>query len=197
MTQSNPANPGRYTLLCLFLVLAVVFADQHSKWLVMETMLRVKAEVPDFRDWFLTAKPLPYFITDRDEFRTAEVFPWLNLVMVWNQGISFGLFDTAGQGGPLIFIGLSGVISMCLIVWLALTDNPFTAVSLSLVIGGAFGNMLDRMRFYAVADFLDVHIGKYHWPAFNLADSCIVLGAALLAADSLFSGGGKRKEITA
>jgi signal peptidase II len=189
-------KPGRYTLLCLFLILAIVLADQHSKWLVMETMLRVHAAMPSFKTWFTTAKPLPYFITDRDEFRTVTIAPWLNFVMVWNQGVSFGMFDTNAPGMALVFTGISGIISLGLIIWLALTSSLFTAVSLALLIGGAFGNMLDRMRFAAVADFIDVHIGPWHWPAFNIADCAVVIGAALLAADSLIKPA-KKTEIPA
>lgn len=180
------SRTGHYSFFCFLLIAAIVFADQHSKWLVMETMLRVNAHLPDFKTWFFTQRPLPFFITDREEFRTIALTPWFNLVMVWNQGVSFGLFDSGAPGMALVLIGVSGTVALCLTVWLSLCANPFTAVALSFIIGGAFGNMLDRMRFLAVADFIDLHIGSYHWPAFNLADSAIVLGALMLAFDTLF-----------
>lgn len=192
-------KPGRYTAFCLFLVFAVIFADQYTKWLVMETVLRASPSMPDFKAWFTTARPIAHFITDREVFRTVAYNPWLSFVMVWNQGISFGMFDSASELAPLMFIAVSGVISLMLLAWLAFSRSMFVSISIALVVGGALGNMLDRMRFGAVVDFIDVHAmvhaTEYHWPAFNLADSYIVLGAAMLAADSVFDG--KKKEITA
>jgi signal peptidase II len=173
-------KPGHYTLFFFLVILAVVFADQHSKWLVMETMLRVKETLPDFKTWFFTQKPLPYFITDRDEFRVIPFTPWLNFVLVWNQGVSFGLFDNNAPGMVLMLLGVSGTVTLFLTIWLSLSTNPFVSAALAFLIGGAFGNMLDRIRFSAVVDFIDVHAGALHWPAFNLADSAIVLGAGML-----------------
>ncbi|WGF87111.1 signal peptidase II [Marinivivus vitaminiproducens] len=110
--------------------------------------------------------------------------PFANLVVVWNEGVSFGML---GDAGPLVLIGLAGVITALLVVWLSRTSELFLASALGLVIGGAVGNVIDRLRFGAVLDFLDLHVAGYHWPAFNVADSAICIGAGLLLLDGLRS----------
>ncbi|MBL4693245.1 MAG: signal peptidase II [Magnetovibrio sp.] len=120
--------------------------------------------------------------------RVIEVTSFFNLVLAWNPGVSFGMFGSMGGYGPWILTGLACVISVFLGVWLMKAENRQTAVSLGLILGGAAGNILDRVRFGAVVDFLDVHGMGYHWPAFNVADSGITVGAAILILESLFSG---------
>ncbi|SDH70359.1 signal peptidase II [Roseospirillum parvum] len=115
--------------------------------------------------------------------RIIEVTPFFNLVMAWNTGVSFSLFTGAG---PWLLTGLSLGIAGGLMLWLARADGKRLRLALSLIIGGAIGNAIDRIRFGAVADFLDVHAMGYHWPAFNVADSAITIGAVLLVWDSLF-----------
>ena len=110
---------------------------------------------------------------------------WLNLVMTWNHGISFGLFS--GQTEPYILAGVALTVIGVLVVWLIRDRRPAAAVWLGLVIGGALGNIADRLRLGAVADFIDVHVGAWHWPAFNVADSAITLGVTLILIDGLFS----------
>jgi signal peptidase II len=183
--QQSSGKSRSYFFFGLLLIAAIIVADQYTKWLVMETMLREDAAVPAFADWFMTRRPLEYFIDQRDSFRTLALAPFLNFTMVWNQGISFGLFDTGHPQMALVFIGISLLISTLLLIALAVTRSRFAGIALALVIGGALGNVIDRVRFGAVADFIDVYAGKYHWPAFNLADSCVVVGALLLVVDSL------------
>ncbi len=113
-----------------------------------------------------------------------EVLPFFNLVMVWNTGISFGLMS--GHNPPYVFIGLSAVILTLLAVWLKRTSSIFIAGALGLIIGGALGNIADRVQYGAVADFFDFYIGSYHWPAFNIADSAIFIGVVLLCIHSIF-----------
>lgn len=180
----NRTKPGRYLAIALIAAAAIVLADQYTKWLVMESLLRVKDTLLSFPEWFMTKREVAYFIMERDEFRVIEVFPWLNLVMVWNQGVSFGLFDTNNPKMAIVFIAIAALISMVMLIWLMLTRSRLVSAALAMIIGGAAGNIIDRIRFAAVADFIDVHAGDLHWPAFNLADSCIVLGALLLAFDS-------------
>ncbi len=188
MTNLVRFKPGRFFLLGLFLIVAIVVADQYTKWLVMETMLRVNGEAPDFARWFMTENKIPFFIHEREHFNSVTLLPFLNFVMVWNQGISFGLFDTNDPRMPMLFIGISLLISIPMLIWLALSRRPPLSIGLSLIIGGAIGNVIDRVRFGAVADFIDLHINnQYHWPAFNLADSCIVIGALLLIIDSFLN----------
>jgi signal peptidase II len=178
-------RPGRLFWLALCLVVAVVLADQYTKWLVLETVLRAKGEGPGFSDWFSTPRTTDYFAAEQANYKTDVLGPLFNLVMVWNKGISFGMFDANSAVPPLVFIGLSCVISAALAAWTAMAHKPLTTVAAALVIGGAFGNVADRIRFHAVADFIDFHVNDWHWPAFNLADSCIVAGACLLVLDSL------------
>jgi signal peptidase II len=118
-----------------------------------------------------------------DRMSSAEVTPFFNLVLVLNRGISFGLFNQESVAGPWVFLGLSLAIAGALLVWLRRIDRPLLAAAVGLVVGGAVGNALDRLRFGGVVDFLDLHAFGYHWPAFNLADSAIVIGVAFLLLD--------------
>jgi len=107
------------------------------------------------------------------------------LVVVMNQGVSFGLL---GGERPLPAWLLSGVaIAVCvgLLLWLRRTDRRFTGWGIGLVMGGAIGNVIDRARWGAVFDFADFHVRQWHWPAFNVADSAIVVGVGLMLIDSL------------
>lgn len=114
-----------------------------------------------------------------------RITPFFNLVMVWNRGVSFGLLSGDAPSRLLLLVALALAIIVWLSIWLWRTPHRFTAVALGLVIGGAFGNIVDRLRFGAVADFFDFHFAGWHWPAFNIADSSIVIGVALLVLDSL------------
>lgn len=115
-----------------------------------------------------------------------EVTPFFNLVMVWNTGISFGLFSGHDGAGALFLIALALVIVTVMAVWLWRSADRLLGVAIGLVIGGALGNVIDRVRFGAVADFFDLHFYGYHWPAFNIADSAIFIGVALLLYDGTF-----------
>lgn len=117
-----------------------------------------------------------------------EVLPFFNLVLAWNRGISFGMFGGLGDWGPWVLVALALVISAVLARWMVKAENRLILVSLGLIIGGALGNVIDRVRFGAVVDFLDVHVSGYHWPAFNVADSAITVGAAILILETLFCG---------
>ena len=96
---------------------------------------------------------------------------------------------------PLVFIALSLAISLGMFFWLAVNTQKVVSIALGLIIGGALGNVIDRVRFNAVADFIDFHYQAYHYPAFNVADSCIVVGAGILMLSSLLiKEGTKRKK---
>jgi signal peptidase II len=152
------ARPLRL-LAGLALAVAVLAADQLTKHLVLQHL---------------------------DPAQPVEVAPFFNLVLVWNRGVSFGLLNGAGGSSPWWLIGLAVAIAALLIVWLWRETRALARVALWLVIAGAVGNVADRLRFGAVVDFLDFHVNGYHWPAFNVADSAIVVGAGLLLLDSLF-----------
>lgn len=115
------------------------------------------------------------------------VTPFMDLVMVWNYGVSFGLFNNGDSSQRWILIAISGAITLFLIGWLWRARTRWIALALGLVIGGAIGNIADRIRFGAVADFFYFHIGNHYWPAFNFADAAIVCGVGLLVAESLFA----------
>ncbi|PHQ70009.1 MAG: signal peptidase II [Sneathiella sp.] len=116
-----------------------------------------------------------------------EVTSFFNLVMVWNHGVSFGMF--AGGGTTRwILVGVSGVISIVVVAMLKKATNKLLAVGLGLVLGGAIGNIFDRINYGAVADFFDFDLIFMRWPAFNIADMAIVCGVGLMLLESLFWG---------
>ncbi len=118
--------------------------------------------------------------------RMVELLPFFNLVAVWNYGVSFGMFNSGSAAASWIFIGLALLIVVVLGLWMRRALRLVPAAALGLVIGGALGNVVDRIRFGAVFDFLDIHAFGWHWPAFNVADSAISIGVAALLIDSLF-----------
>ncbi|MDD9891996.1 MAG: signal peptidase II [Gammaproteobacteria bacterium] len=115
-----------------------------------------------------------------------EITSWFNLTRLHNTGAAFSFLADAGGWQQWFFIILGVVVSLAVMVWLRLVpkDNYMLCIGLCLVIGGALGNVIDRVALGYVVDFLDFHIGEYHWPAFNIADIAIVTGAALLILDS-------------
>ena len=117
--------------------------------------------------------------------RAIALTPFFNLVVVWNRGVSFGMFHSAGALGPWVLSGLALAVVVLLVGWLRRVYHYLTAAGLGLIIGGALGNVIDRARFGAVVDFLDFHALGWHWPAFNIADSAIFVGAVLLLVDGL------------
>ena len=108
------------------------------------------------------------------------VTPFFNLTLGFNRGVSFGLLNDLGSWGPIVLSSLAVVIVGFLLVWLWKSERTIDRMAISLVIGGALGNLMERIRVGAVTDFLDFYVGAYHWPAFNLADTSIFVGAGLL-----------------
>jgi signal peptidase II len=110
------------------------------------------------------------------------VLPFLDIILTWNKGVGFGLLKANTLWGTFGLIFLALTISTVLGVWLWRTTDKLLLISLSLIIGGAIGNIIDRLRFGAVVDFIYVHvyIWGYHFPAFNVADSAITVGVGLL-----------------
>ncbi|WOI11850.1 signal peptidase II [Thalassospira lucentensis] len=117
--------------------------------------------------------------------RVIEVTPFMNFLLAWNSGVSFGLFQ--GQA-PWVMIAATAAITIGFLIWMWRTRDRLLGIALALVIGGAVGNLVDRLRHGAVTDFIDMHVAGYHWPVFNIADSAITIGAVLLLIDSLFGG---------
>ncbi len=116
----------------------------------------------------------------------------LNLVPVWNRGVSFGLLSSDHAWGPWLLGGFALAVAAALVIWLLRADNRVLAAGLGLVIGGAVGNAIDRALYGAVVDFVDVHWHDLHWPAFNVADAAITLGVVFLLLDALGIGTGAR-----
>ena len=112
---------------------------------------------------------------------TVAVLPFFNLVLVFNAGAAFSFLAQAGGWQKWFFVVLALAISAWIVVMLWRHANDrLQSVALALVLGGALGNVIDRLRFGAVVDFLDFHVAGWHWPAFNVADSAISIGVALL-----------------
>lgn len=118
--------------------------------------------------------------------QTIELIPYFQLTYMRNQGAAFSFLSGAGGWQRWFFIGLAIVASVFIFVWLRKLDpsRRREAVAWALVLGGALGNLIDRILYGYVIDFLDVYVGDWHWPAFNVADSAITVGVALLLLDS-------------
>ena len=142
--------------LLLAIALLTLVLDQASKLIIMD---------------YVMAPP-----------RVIEVLPIFNLVLVFNKGVSFGVFGGEGNWQPLALSGLAVAICIGLIVWQWRHPTTYGAVAVGLIVGGAIGNVADRLRLGAVIDFLDFHVGVWHWPAFNLSDSAITLGVLIILA---------------
>jgi signal peptidase II len=149
------------------IAVAIAALDQLTKWIVINVVM---------------TPPQTIAITD-----------FFNLVLVANRGISFGLLSSDSPWGQPLLIALALALSAMLVFWLRGADNRLLAGSIGLVLGGAIGNAIDRANHGAVIDFLDFYLGAYHWPAFNLADSAIVIGVAAIILEGLFAGSKKNK----
>ena len=146
---------------------AVIIFDQITKYWVLG-FLGVSAYIP-FGDYF-------------------------NIVRAWNTGVSFSMLNDYGNMGAWLLSGLAVVIVIMLFFWLRKENSRVIQIALGMIMGGAVGNVIDRIRFGAVFDFLDVHIGDHHWPAFNAADSFMCIGAAVIIAEAVVAKIRKEKE---
>lgn len=138
-----------------------ILADQATKWWILEAVMQPPKVVP--------------------------ITSFFNLVLTWNSGVSFGLFNDNSSLNAIVLSVLAITIVIFLFFWLRKAESVRMAGGVGLIIGGALGNVIDRGFHGAVVDFLDFHVNSLHWPAFNVADSCITVGAILLIFDSLFS----------
>lgn len=154
-------------IFIISIILGTLLLDQLSKGLLIYL---ITGTVPlAGAAWDVV--PVPYLM--------ANVFDFFNIVFTWNFGTSFSMFRTLGEAAPAIIIIATGAIIAALMYYLFRRAQRYEILPLSLVCGGAIGNIIDRLRFGAVVDFLDFHIGGRHWPAFNVADICIVMGVGL------------------
>lgn len=151
----------------LLLAVLVLFLDQVSKLAILE--------------W---VKPPPAGIS---------LTGFLAIVLVWNRGMSFGMFNVGDPVVPWILGAVTVAVAVGLVWWLARARRWLVVAGLGLVLGGALGNLIDRLLYGAVVDFVLLHAGRWHWPAFNLADSAITVGVIALLWDSLFGARESRK----
>lgn len=146
----------------LWISAVVIIADQASKWIANTSL----------------------------DFQQAEpVFPYFEWYLTYNHGAAFSFLASAGGWQRWFFLVLALVISTILLGWLRKlkSEEKLTAIALSLILGGAIGNVIDRVYLGYVIDFIQVWLGSYPWPAFNIADSAIFVGAILLIASGMFS----------
>jgi signal peptidase II len=144
--------------------------DQLTKWLILAAVM--------------------------DPPRQIVLAPFFNLVLVYNKGVSFGLLKSDSIWTPYLLSGLALAISVFLVLWLRKAQTRLLAVSIGMVLGGAIGNVVDRLHYGAVVDFLDFYLPGTelpHFPAFNMADSAISVGVGLMLLDALFES--RRKPI--
>jgi signal peptidase II len=133
----------------------------------------------------LTKAAILAFLDGRALGDRETITSFFNLALTYNRGISFGLFNGDAAVNAFVFSVAAAAIVVVLICWLSRASSPLLGIAIGLIIGGAVGNVVDRLRLGAVVDFLDFHVGSLHWPAFNLADSAICIGVAAMLLDSL------------
>jgi signal peptidase II len=155
------SSKGTYLLFSL----AVLVLDQWSKWLV--------------------ERHLPLH-------QPKEIIPgFLNFTHVQNTGVAFGMFAANGSSGGTAILTILGLIALTVVgvyFWQTSNKDVLMLTSLSLILGGAIGNLMDRIAAGSVTDFIDAYLGTYHWHTFNLADSAITVGICLMALEILLSG---------
>ncbi|NIA71166.1 signal peptidase II [Pelagibius litoralis] len=146
----------------------VLVLDQISKWLILAVVMQPPRRIP---------------VTD-----------FFNLVLTYNTGVSFGLFQGDSPWRPYFLAAIALAVVAGLLIWVRRQPVGLLPYGVGAVVGGAIGNVIDRMHQPGVVDFLDFHLAGWHWPAFNVADSAIVCGVALIIVDGLFEGGRKSKK---
>ena len=153
---------GPLSALGLSLGTLTAIADQANKW------------------WMLK-------VFDIEAKGSVAVTPFLDFVMVWNRGISYGLFQQGSALGQIVLAGFAIVAVIALTLWLARMTSAIGAAGAGLVMGGAVGDAIDHVVHGAVADFFSFHAGDFYWYVFNVADAAIVAGVAGLMYDSIFN----------
>ncbi len=184
-----------FTKLLLFKKLLGIFFSR-----IINKIMFKNFAIKNFSKWFflglgialiivfldLLTKKIIFNLIDnyqlKNDYLEIKILSFFSLVKVLNKGVSFGMFNQI-ENSEIIFSIIQGSIGFILLFWLFQVKKPYLAIALGLVIGGAFGNTIDRIKNGAVADFLDFHIASYHWPAFNLADSAIFIGISILLFD--------------
>jgi len=132
-----------------------------------------------------------------DPYRPLPLVPLLNLTLMYNEGAAFSFLSDAGGWQRWFFAGFAILMSVVLVIWLLRLGSRerLMAAALSLVVGGAVGNLIDRVLRGHVVDFVDLHVDDWRWPAFNVADSAITLGVILLLLGNLLEGRGRQGDV--
>jgi signal peptidase II len=165
-----PRRPASLGLWAGVLAAVVIVLDQLSKWWAVESLFG-----RDYGD--------PTLFTAGVPVRAIEVTGFFNWVLVGNTGVSFGLFQGAGTW---VFVLIALIIAAFMVGWLLRSGRGWLIWPVGLIVGGAIGNIIDRLRFGAVVDFIQLHAWGYFWPAFNIADSAIVIAMVIVVAEALF-----------
>jgi signal peptidase II len=165
--MKGPLLAGPYTIFGLIVAAATCVADQAVKlWLI--------------------------FVFELGQRGAVAVVPFIDFVLTWNTGISYGWFKQEGPLGQMILLALKIIAIALLMIWLARAGSRVVALALGLIIGGALGNAIDRLIYGAVADFVLFHVTTpqwtFNWYVFNLADAAIVAGVAGILYDSIIGG---------
>ena len=134
-----------------------------------------------------------YFGTDLVLTQPWRFGPYLDFVVVWNRGVSYGLFQQEGDLGRWLLVGLSVVAAVGLAAWMRRAGTRLLGLALGLIAGGALGNAVDRAAYGAVFDFVHLHAGAWSWYVFNVADAAIVAGVVGLLIDSVMPAGADRR----
>ena len=124
------------------------------------------------------------FVLELPLYEPLVLAPFLDLRVVWNQGISYGLFQQSTDLGRWVLVAVSLAAALALSIWIRRSDGKLLAGSLGLIVGGALGNAIDRVAYGAVFDFIHFHVGSFSWYVFNVADAAIVAGVVGLLYDS-------------
>ncbi|MCQ9156236.1 signal peptidase II [Acidomonas methanolica] len=168
--MTSAASGQRRILVGLAVLLAVLAADQASKW------------------WILYRFDLP-------ARGSVVIAPFLNFTMVWNHAVTFGMFGGLGRSGPVLFCVIALLAVIALLWQMTRTPKMLVAIATGGIAGGAIGNVIDRMRFGAVVDFIHAHAFGWSWYVFNVADSAIVCGVALWLIDTICFEKDKPREL--
>lgn len=124
------------------------------------------------------------FVMELPLYEPLVLGPFLDLRVVWNQGISYGLFQQSTDVGRWVLVAVSLAAALALSIWVRRSEGKLLAGSLGLMVGGALGNAIDRVAYGAVFDFIHFHVGSFSWYVFNVADAAIVAGVVGLLYDS-------------
>lgn len=153
----NNSIPKKGSLLAAFLLLAL---DQVSKFLVLQN------------------------VSNND---VITITPFLNFILTFNKGVTFGLLKANDSYHIILLLAGAFAMSLVVIMWWLRSENVMQRYATATILSGAIGNIIDRIRFQGVVDFIDFHIFGYHWYTFNVADSAIVVGVGFLLLDSFLS----------